>query len=274
MKASWQAGVTHGRAWGLALILVMAVLVSGCAGPGADSSELQPSVNTTGNESDARNRARIHTELAAGYFELGNIGVALEEVRIAQQADPTYAPVYGVAALVYAALKDERRAEENFNRALQISPGDPDANNNYGMYLCQRKREAEGIKYLLTAVRNPLYQNPERSLVNAGICARMRGDSAAAQEFFLRALTARPGQPVALYQLADLAYASSNYASAQGYLRTLAQAGQANAEVLWLAVRVERKVGNANGEASYAQQLRKNFPDSKEAAALQAGRFE
>ena len=44
--------------------------------------------------------------------------------------------------------------------------------------------------------------------------------------------------------------------------------------VLWLAVRVERRMGNANGEASYAQQLRKNFPESKEAAALQAGRFE
>ena len=67
---------------------------------------------------------------------------------------------------------------------------------------------------------------------------------------------------------------SANYAVAQGYLRQLAQAAQFNAEVLWLAIRVERRVGNAIGEASYTQQLRKNFPDSKEAAALQAGQFE
>jgi type IV pilus assembly protein PilF len=110
--------------------------------------------------------------------------------------------------------------------------------------------------------------------VNAGVCARRRGDNAAAQDFFLRAIAARPNQPQALFQLADLSYVSANYAGAQGYLRRLAQVAQANAEVLWLGVRVERRMGNAIGEASYAQQLRKNFPESKEAAALQAGRFE
>lgn len=259
---------------GKALLFAMAVLAGGCAAPGSESTELQPTVNTSGNESDARNRARIHTELAAGYFGLGNLGVALEEVNISLQADATYAPAYNVAALVYAALKDDRRAEEHFGRGLRLAPADPDINNNYGMYLCQRKREAEGIKYLLAAVQNPLYQTPERSLVNAGVCARRRGDDAAAQEFFQRAVSVRPDQPQALYQLAELAYGANNFAAAQGYLRRLAQVAQANAEVLWLAIRVERRMGNAIGEASYAQQLRKNFPDSKEAAALQAGRFE
>jgi len=258
----------------VAVLMAGAALIAGCATSPNDGQGVQPTTDTTGNESDARNRARIHTELAAGYFGLGNLGVALEEVRIAQQADPGYAPAYNVAGLVFAALRDERRAEENFGRALQISPADPDSNNNFGMYLCQRKREEEGIKYLLRAVQNPLYQNPERSLVNAGICARRRNDTAAAQEFFQRAVSVRPNQPQALYQLADLAFEASNYAAAQGYLRRFAQASPANAEVLWLAIRVERKLGNTLGEQSYAQQLRKNFPQSKEAAALQAGRFE
>lgn len=254
--------------------LFLAAMLAGCAGPAPDASDLQPTVNTSGNESDARNRARIHTELAAGYFELGNLGVALEEVRIAEQSDASYAPVYSVAGLIYAALKDDRRAEDNFKKALSLAPADPDTNNNFGQYLCQRKRELEGIKYLLIAVQNPLYQTPERSLVNAGICARRRGDDAAAQEFFQRAVTLRPNQPQALYQLADLAYASNNFAAAHNYLRRFAQVATGNAEVLWLGLRVERKLGNSNGEASYAQQLRKNFPDSREAAALQAGRFD
>ncbi|MGE0558431.1 MAG: type IV pilus biogenesis/stability protein PilW [Burkholderiales bacterium] len=257
-----------------AALLVAAAVMSGCATSPDSNPDVQPTTDTTGNETDARNRARIHTELAAGYFDLGNLGVALEEVRIAQQADPGYAPAYNVGGLVYAALKDDRRAEEHFNRALKLSPADPDVNNNYGMYLCQRKREVEGIKYLLQAVQNPLYQNPERSLVNAGVCARRRGDDAAAQEFFQRAISVRPNQPQALFQLAELSFAANNYAAAQGYLRRFAQSATANAEVLWLAVRVERKLGNPLGEASYAQQLRKNFPQSKEAAALQAGRFE
>jgi type IV pilus assembly protein PilF len=44
--------------------------------------------------------------------------------------------------------------------------------------------------------------------------------------------------------------------------------------VLWLWLRVERKLGDRNAEASYAAQLRRSFPDSKEASALLAGRYE
>jgi type IV pilus assembly protein PilF len=148
--------LNHLRKLCLAAVLGIVVLLPGCVGVANESADLQPTVNTTGNESPARNRARIHTELAAGYFELGNFGVALEEVRVAEQADSSYSPIYNVAGLIYAALKDDRRAEENFNRALRLSPTDSDVNNNYGMYLCQRGREAEGIKLLMVAVQNPL----------------------------------------------------------------------------------------------------------------------
>ena len=109
--------------------------------------------------------------------------------------------------------------------------------------------------------------------MNAGVCARRKGDDAAALEFFQRAVMVRPNQPQALYQLAELSFAANNFTAAQGYLRRLAQVAPGTADVLWLGLRVERKLGNTLAEASYAQQLRKNFPESKEAAALQAGRF-
>lgn len=263
------------RGFVLAAVIAVLTALAGCAGTGGSLSDsgIQPTADTSGNESDARNRARIHTELAAGYFDLGNMGVALEEVNIAQQADPSYPTVYYVAGLIYAALKDDRRAEDNFKRALSLNPADPDANNNYGNFLCQRKREDEGIKYLLAAVQNPLYQAPERSLVNAGVCSRRKGDDVTAMELFQQAVARRPNQPQALYQLADLSFNANNFAAAQGYLRRLAQVASGSPEVLWLGLRVERKLGNNLAEASYAQQLRKNFPDSKEAAALQAGRY-
>ena len=37
--------------------------------------------------SDPRNRARIHTELGAMYFQAGNYAVALDELQIALNAD-------------------------------------------------------------------------------------------------------------------------------------------------------------------------------------------
>jgi type IV pilus assembly protein PilF len=253
-------------------MVILVAGLAGCAGMPADGG-LKPEVTTTGEESDQRQRARIHTELASGYYELANYSVALEEVNEALRVDPNYGPAYNVAGLVYSQLKEERLAEQNFERALRVNPLDSDANNNYGMYLCERKREDQAIKYFLAALRNPLYQNPDRSYVNAGLCARRLGDLRAAQEYFQQALKVRPNQPQALYQMADIQYANGSYAEAKQYLARMSQV-TGSPELLWLALRVERKLGDRNTEASYAQQLRKNFPASKEARALLAGQYE
>ena len=54
----------------------------------------------------------------------------------------------------------------------------------------------------------------------------------------------------------------------------LEKVASAGPEVLWLWLRVERKLGDRNAEASYAAQLPQSFPNSKEASALLAGRYE
>jgi type IV pilus assembly protein PilF len=221
-----------------------------------------------------RERARVHTELASGYYELRNMNVALEEVKEALRADPSYGPAYNVAGLIYADLKEDKSAQDSFLRALRIDPADSDANNNYGRFLCDRKREDEALRYFQAALRNPLYRNPERSYVNAGLCSRRRGDLAAAEDYFQKALQVRPGEPQALYQLAEITYSRGGYKQAKSYLDRIGQLTSANAEILWLALRVERKLGDRDAAASYGTQLTKNFPDSKEARALLAGREE
>lgn len=258
------------RVW---IVFSIAALVVGCAtAPG--EPEFKPALTTTGAETEAATRARVHTELAAGYFDLRNMAVALEEVREALRADANYGPAYNVAGLIYAELNEDRLALENFQRALRINPLDSDANNNFGRFLCDRKREDEALKYFQAAIRNPLYQTPDRSYVNAGVCARRRGDVAAAQDYFQKALQARPNQPQALYQLADMAYARGSYDQAKEHLTRLARVAAPNAEILWLAMRVERRLGDRAAAESYRTQLTKNFPESKEAKAVLAGRDE
>ncbi|MGH8703489.1 MAG: type IV pilus biogenesis/stability protein PilW [Burkholderiales bacterium] len=259
---------------GIALVAACLVL-PGCATHPSDDSGLKAvSAPTTGDESTERLRARIHTELAANYFEIGNVAVALEEIKEALSADRDYGPAYNVAGLIYAQLKEDRLAEESFQRALRINPTDPDAHHNYGMFLCERKQEREAIRHFMLAVRNPLYPTPDRSYINAGLCARRSGDAAGAAEFFLLALKLRPNQPQALYQMADLSYARRDYGEAKDYLNRLMQAAASTAEALWLGVRVERRLGDRNSEASYALQLRNKFPNSREARALIAGQYE
>lgn len=255
-------------------ILAGCLLAVGCATTPTPRQEVKPTADTTGQENEGRVRSRLRTELAAGYFERGNLSIALEEIGLALSADPTYAPAYNIAGLIYTSLKQDGLAEQNFTQALSLNPQDSDANHNYGWFLCQRKREREGIKFFLAAVRNPLYQTPERSYLNAALCARNIGDAAAMEEYLRLALQLRPNFPPALYYLAEIAFGRGDYLAARQHLGALARLVSPSPEVLWLGVRVERKLGDKNSEDSYALQLRNNFPDSAQARALLAGQYE
>jgi type IV pilus assembly protein PilF len=248
--------------------VALALGLAACASTQSDSG-LNPEASTPVSES-----ARIHTQLAAGYYEIGSMGVALDEVKEALRADSNYGPAYNVAGLIYGQLQETRLAEQSFQRALSINPGDSDALNNYGLFLCSRGQVEQGMKQFMSAVRNPLYATPERAYVNAGICSRGAGNAAGAADYFQSALKLRPNQSQALYHLADMAYAGGDLAAARGYLGRLAQTGVMTADVLWLGTRVERKLGDRNAEASYARQLRNRYPNSAEARALNAGKFE
>jgi len=83
--------------------LALIVLAGACA-----TKEPEPTGGTmVGEVSDARNRAKVHTELAGAYFERGNMGVALDELRQATAADSSYPQAYGLLGLVYMELKDK-----------------------------------------------------------------------------------------------------------------------------------------------------------------------
>ena len=245
---------------------------AGCASSQPPSAEYTPKPQSEADQA-IQTRARLHVDLAAGYYSLGNQAVALQEVNEALKVDPNYPKAYAVLGAIYAALNDTRRAEENFQQSLHLDPTDPDTNDGYGLFLCQHKREGEGLKYFEAALRNPLYRTPEKSLVNAGVCADQAGDMAAAEGYFQKALMANPSQPQSLFHMAEIAYRRGNFSDAKGYLLRLPSDVAPNAKLLWLELRIERNLGNQSAAASYAFQLRKNFPESPEAQALRAGRY-
>ncbi len=241
----------------LVTLLMLFVVLSGCA---------------TTREADERARAKVHTELAAAYFERKQYAVALQEVGVAKQADDSYAPVYNLSGLIRMALREDDQAEADFRRGMGLDPDNSEMHNNYGWFLCQRGREKDAIQQFLTALKNPLYATPETAYANAGICSRKIGDLQAAESYLQRALILHPDMPEALYGLADVSYAKADYPSAKAYfLRFQQQDQDLTAEQLWLAVRIERKMRDRNAEASYAMQLSKRFPDSREAQLLQMG---
>jgi type IV pilus assembly protein PilF len=224
---------------------------------------------------DPRKSAKIHTELGSRYFLGGENAYALEELRIALSADSSYYPAYSVRGLVYAGLKEFDKAEEDFQRALRLAPNDPDVNNNYGWYLCETGKERQSIAYFLNALKNPLYETPDRAYANAGGCALKAGDQTGAENYLLQALRlAQDGAPTVRFQLATLYYQRGLLEEARRFLNeALKQMEPPTASALWLGVRLERKLGNRVNEGGYAAQLRSRYPTSREYQEFLNGKF-
>jgi type IV pilus assembly protein PilF len=221
--------------------------------------------STTSNNPNALKSAKVHTELAGLYFQRAQLGVALEELKQALEADSNYAPAYGVRGLVNMALHEDKDAEADFQKSLRLDDTDSDTHNNYGWFLCQRGREKESIPQFMAALKNPLYNTPGVAYLNAGLCSRKAGNNKEAEEFLQKALLVQPGMPQALYALAEISFGNSDYFSAKKYFAELSQKSESlTAEQLLLGVRIYRKAGDRGLEASYSTQLRNRFPDSRE----------
>lgn len=228
--------------------------------------------STPVERTNAKASAKVHTELAGLYYEMGKHGVALEEIDQALQADKNYAPAFSVRGLVHMALREDKEAEEDFQKSLRIDKTDSDAHNNYGWFLCQRDRVKEAIPQFMAALKNPLYQTPARAYLNAGLCSIKAGNSKDAEEFLLKALQLQPDLTQAWLSLAELNFANADYFAARKYFANFSEKNTSlTAEQLWLALRIARKIGDRNAESSYGMQLRKLFPEARETQMLLRG---
>ena len=208
------------------------------------------SVSIVGEPTDARNRAKVHAELAALYYGRGNLAVALEELRIAAAADSNFPLTYSLYGLVYMDLREYQLAQANFERGLRLSPTDPDINHNYGWFLCQTGRENESIKYFMQAVGNSLYQAPWRSLSAAGVCSLRKNNIKEAEDFFQRALRQEPDDLGSLLNLGQIRYRQGSLEEARKLVSRYNKLVEPTAESLWLALRVEHKLGERAAESS------------------------
>ena len=251
---------------------LLLVLIAGCAAKNTDPTHETGTI--IGEVGDPRNRAKLHTELASLYYGAGNFGVALEELRAAQSADSRYAPAHGMYGLVYMQLKENSRAEESFERALRLAPNDADINHNYGWFLCQTGREPASIKYFLHAIRNPLYPTPWRSYSAAGVCTLKTDQAKDAETYFERALKLDPDEPAALLHLGEIRYRQGNIGEARKLVARHNKLVNPGPESLWLALRIERKLGDRLQEQAFANQLRRRYPTSAEYQALQRGAYD
>lgn len=258
-----------------ALAASLAAILAACSSaPSAPAPRAPEPPPVKQQEATPQERSNLHVELGAGYYERGQMDVALEELAEAVKLDPNNARIYNIYGLVYAMLGENAKAEQNFQRALSLAPQDSEIRHNWGWYLCATGRARESIPEFEAALRNPLYRTPEIALANAGRCSVASGDVAGAETFFRRALSIAPNSAGANYGLALIAYRAGRLDDARAAVRRLMQQPTPSPATLYLGMCVERKGGDRTAETSYAAQLRNRYPDALETRAIHAASCE
>jgi type IV pilus assembly protein PilF len=251
--------------------------LSGCANSRASAVGVSASpseIVTESDESDQRKRARIRVELALGYFQQGKTNIALDEIKLAIAADPTFSDAYSLRGLVYMALNDYAFAEESFNKALSIRQKDPNVLHNLGWLKCQQAAYVLALNFFQQALADPAYMGRAKTLMAQGLCQVKAGLLAEAESSFLKSYEYDAGNPVTGYNLSKLLFQKPELTRAQFYIRRLNNTEFANAESLWLGIKVENQMGNLQAVEQLASQLEKRFAQSPEAASYRRGAFD
>ena len=261
---------------------LMAAMVLGCAlqwgcktTTTIDGAQVPNNSGAAGvPEADAKKRAAVRLQLAASYYQSGQLEIAIDTARRAIDLDPESASAHGLLGLMLMDVGQVVQADASFRRALALEHNNPDLNNNYGWFLCQTGHERDAIAYFDKALSDRLYQSPARALQNAGICLLRVHDEAGAEKFLLRALAADATSPIAKFQLAQMYLHQRRFDRCDFYFDLLTRSVETNAETLWLGARIAHAKNDEVTERSFSEQLQTRFPDSPQTDAMHHGRFD
>ena len=268
----------------LAAVLVATALAGGLAAcsstgsptraPAQPVEQAKPAGPST-DPVDVERRARVRLELASAYFSRGQTDTALEEVQRSIAAKPDLAEAYNLQGLIYASMNEDALAEESFARALKINPRDGSTLHNQGWFLCQRERFTEAQAQFAAALAIPQYREVARTHLARGVCYGRNQQWIEAEAALMRAYELEPSNPSTGLNLADVLLRRGEFERARFYVgRVNDTPGNVNAQTLWLAARIERKLGQVSSLRVLGDRLRQGFPQSPEAALFERGRFD
>ena len=263
------------------MVLGAAALLAGCAGGAGNLGAPPAEPNggrgrvTASDQTDIERRARVRLELANAYFERGQLETALDEVKLSLLANPNFSDALNLRGLIYAALDEPRLAEDSFKRSLQVNPADGGSINIYAWFLCQRDRHAEADALFQQALALPQYRDVKRTLHARGVCLSRAGRWLEAEGALMRAYELEPSNVGIAFNLADVLYRRQDFERARIFIARVNETeGAANAQTLWLALRIARQRGDQAGVRQAGEQLRSRFPQSAQSLQFERGQFD
>ena len=214
-------------------------------------------------------KAKVYLKMGVRYMEIGQLGIAKENLEKALDFDSSNANIHNAIAVLYERIKRFDDAKYHYQKAVSLDEENPQPKNNYGRFLCELGDYQGGLAHLNVALNMPLNRRKWFALTNAGICKVKEGNSQQAEAYFREALNQNPNYAPALMEMQKISYHQRNYMSARAFLQRYLSVAPENAETLWYAYQNERSLGNSQKAEEYRSKLLNKFPNSAEAKKIQ-----
>lgn len=163
----------------------------------------------------------------------GKAAMARTAYRTALRLDPGFVPAYANLADLYRSLGADAEGEETLRAGLEVAPESADLHHALGLLYIRGKRLEEALDELRRAMELDS-DNPRYPYVYA-VALKETGDVAGALEVLAGAYQGHPS----------------------------------NRDILLALATIHRDAGNLADALSYAQALRRRYPDDRDVAALE-----
>ena len=189
----------------IALISLMIAVVLVSCGGGSKKADVEVDQTKTFENQKA---------LAAASFRRKNFQQALTEIEAAEKMNDKDPDVYVIKGLIYVGLQDYPTAEQNYKKAIGLSPAYTPAHFNLcGLYLIEKSYDRV-ISECGLVVADPTYKARANAYTNMGLAYFNKGDMTKARENYEQALKLNPAFVYAHNELGKLYMSAGRYGEA------------------------------------------------------------
>ncbi len=258
MRLSWLAGIG-----------LCSVLLGGCV----SESTIVDSKRQGERQTDNKQIARTRLSLGLNYLQRGETSQARFNLEKARELAPDLPEVSNALAYYYQQVGEFDQAEDAYRDALRKDHDNADTYNNFGAFLCQRKKYAEAEQLLNAAIKKPGYLRVAESYENLAMCSLSRDDFSQYQHFLELALRHNGVKHSIVYNLSVLNYAKGELAQARIWQKRLQELGQVSPQATLLRYMIAYQLDDKAEQQVAEKFMLSVYPATPEAAWLLAADF-
>ncbi len=165
-------------------------------------------------------KARPHHNLGFFYAQRGNLQEAQREFQRALELDPGNVRLAYNLGMIYLRENQLEKAENLFRRLIQDVPEYPDPYTGLALTLKRQDQLKEAIKYFQEAIMRDPFQTA--ALMGMGNISQENRDFEKAEEYFKEVIQLKPEDALSYYNLGNLYYQKKQWSEAEElYLQAL-----------------------------------------------------